>query len=413
MAAEGDPLDDEDLLAEDRELEEREECVGDILELIVERVNAHLEAAELQGKVTGYAVREAVKDALAVVDMTFLERESFAMRGVTATESTVGSWEPDDDFTPGPNDAWARGTVKARRRQRTATNENATSSARHTIGGVEKHINRISRASNTIGAVEKQNRKSLAATMPLPKPKPRKSKLTGEAAEREQRLRDEIETRKAMQKLQRLQLQKDQEDLKQLEVLQKSLRGREYTYDHNGQVVFVNKPNTEKLPAYGAGLRVNVPETSGGLQTHGKYKRFANVGSSKLMETDFIEKEKSSQPSALEVMQMAKGVTLREGGGAKAGPPVGSSKQNMSRKDFLELYSDPSAKKQWQRGDTTDGGLGTQEGKERVVQPDPNLKLLSAADWGANPPAAMKENPYVPPSMMPKAKTPMMRQRRV
>ena len=184
MAAEGDPLDDEDLLAEDRELEEREECVGDILELIVERVNAHLEAAELQGKVTGYAVREAVKDALAVVDMTFLERESFAMRGVTATESTVGSWEPDDDFTPGPIDAWARGTVKARRRQRTATHENATSSARHTIGGVEKHINRISRASNTIGAVEKQNRKSLAATMPLPKPKPRKSKLTGEAAER-------------------------------------------------------------------------------------------------------------------------------------------------------------------------------------------------------------------------------------
>jgi hypothetical protein len=40
-----------------------------------------------------------------------------------------------------------------------------------------------------------------------------------------------------------------------------------------------------------------------------------------------------------------------------------------------------------------------------VMQPDPNLKLLSAADWGVNPPAAMKENPYVPPSRMPKAKT--------
>ena len=405
MAEEGDPLDDEDLLAEDRELEEREECVGDILELIVERVNAHLEAAELQGKVAGYAVREAVKDALAVVDMTFLERESFATRGVTVAETTVGSWQPDDDFTPGPIDAWARGTVRARRRQRTATHENATSSARHTIGGVDKHINRISRASNTIGAAaEKANRKSLSATMPLPKPKPRKSKLTGEAAEREQRLRDEIETRKAMQKMQRLQLQKDQEELKQLEVLQKSRRGKEYTYDHNGQVVFVNKPNTEKLPAYGVGLRVSVPETLEGPQTHGKYKRFANVRSSKLMETDFIEKEKSSQPSALEVMQMAKGVTLREGGGAKAGPPVGSTKQNMSRKDFMELHSDPSANKQWQRGDTSDG-LGTQGSQERVMQPDPNLKLLSAADWGVNPPAAMKENPYVPPSKMPKAKT--------
>ena len=92
MAAEGDPLDDEDLLAEDRELEEREECVGDILELIVERVNAHLEAAELQGKVTGYAVREAVKDALAVVDMTFLERESFAMRGVAFMGRACFDW---------------------------------------------------------------------------------------------------------------------------------------------------------------------------------------------------------------------------------------------------------------------------------------------------------------------------------
>jgi hypothetical protein len=103
-------------------------------------------------------------------------------------------------------------------------------------------------------------------------------------------------------------------------------------------------------------------------------------------------------------MQMAKGVTLREGGGAKAGPPVGSTKQNMSRKDFMELHSDPSANKQWQRGDTSDG-LGTQGSQERVMQPDPNLKLLSAADWGVNPPAAMKENPYVPPSRMPKAKT--------
>ena len=48
---------DEDLLAEDRELEDREECIQDALELIVERVNAHVEASDLQSKVVGYAAR--------------------------------------------------------------------------------------------------------------------------------------------------------------------------------------------------------------------------------------------------------------------------------------------------------------------------------------------------------------------
>ena len=46
--SDGDPdgdFEDDDLLAEDREEEEREECVQDMLELILERVNSHLDAA--------------------------------------------------------------------------------------------------------------------------------------------------------------------------------------------------------------------------------------------------------------------------------------------------------------------------------------------------------------------------------
>ena len=80
--SEGDPdeFEDDDLLAEDREEEEREECVQDCLELILERVNSHLDALELQRKVVSYAASQAVRDALAVVDMTFVERESFSTR---------------------------------------------------------------------------------------------------------------------------------------------------------------------------------------------------------------------------------------------------------------------------------------------------------------------------------------------
>ena len=82
----------------------------------------------------------------------------------------------------------------------------------------------------------------------LPKPK-RKPRLTGEALEKEQRLRDEIESRRAVQQMQRLQLQKDQQELRQLDKLQKSMRSRDYGYDHNGELVVVQKLDPDRMPA--------------------------------------------------------------------------------------------------------------------------------------------------------------------
>ena len=60
------------------------------------------------------------------------------------------------------------------------------------------------------------------------KPLRRKQKMTPEEMERERRLREEIESRRAAQELQKLQVQKDQYELRKLESLQKSLRGRDY-----------------------------------------------------------------------------------------------------------------------------------------------------------------------------------------
>ena len=83
----------------------------------------------------------------------------------------------------------------------------------------------------------------------LPKPK-RKPRLTGEALEKEQRLRDEIESRRAVQQMQRLQLQKDQQELRQLDKLQKSMRSRDYGYDHNGELVVVQKLDPDRMPGF-------------------------------------------------------------------------------------------------------------------------------------------------------------------
>ena len=404
-------MDDDDLLAEDRELEEREECIQDVLELIVERVNAHLEAAEFQGKVVGYAVHEAVKDALAVVDMTFVERESSATRGSLVAEDTRGSWEPDDEPVPGPVDAWARGAVKARRRQKTP----GTEAGKSTLPYKQATSTTLQRnASRTGGASSRSvgdNKKSsvAASTRDLPKPKVMRAKLSPEAAERERRLKEEIESRRAVQELQRLQLEKDEEELRQLEKLQQDMRGKDYGYDHKGQVVVLNKLDPERLPAFAVGLRVNVFENQDNFEDEvGAKRNNKHPGGKKLNEIDFIEQEKSGQPSVMETMQMAMGVTLREGGGAKAGPPLTTTKQNMSRKDFMDLVGRHEVTAEKSRTNEKSGGWGledslsAQPSAERSVLPDPNLALMSAADWGVNPPSAMKERPYVPPTQIPK-----------
>lgn len=356
-------------MAEDRELEEREECIQDVLELIVERVNAHLEAAELQGKVVGYAVHEAVKDALAVVDMTFVERESAATRGTLVAEDTRGSWEPDDEPFPGPVDAWARGAVKARRRQK--TDAKATLPAKQ-APALQKNTSRVGGASIRSGG---DNRKSAlaASTRELPKPKAMRAKLSPEAAEREQLLKQEIDARRAVHEMQRLQLEKDKEELLQLENLHKNMKGKDYGYDHKGQVVVLNKLDPERLPAFAVGLRVNVFENQGSFEDEAgdRAKRNKNLGGTKLNAVDFIEQEKSGQPSVMETMQVAMGVTLREGGGAKAGPPLTTTKQNMSRKDFMDLVGrrEVTAEKSGQsRTSEKAGGWGFENELGGVVQ---------------------------------------------
>ena len=50
-----------------------------------------------------------------------------------------------------------------------------------------------------------------------------------------------------------LQLQKDQQELRQLDAMQKSMRGRDYGYDHNGELVLVNKLDPERMPAFAVG----------------------------------------------------------------------------------------------------------------------------------------------------------------
>ena len=417
--SEGDPdeFEDDDLLAEDREEEEREECVQDCLELILERVNSHLDALELQRKVVSYAASQAVRDALAVVDMTFVERASFSTRSPsTDPEETVGSWFPDEAHIPAPIDAWARGTVRARRRPRVSEQDNlrATISSGAKLSaivgsprvGVGVGGGSLLRKTGGARLSSTMPRKSFAAARDAPKAKPRgsKQKMTPEERDREQHLREEIESRRAAQELQKLQVQKDQYELRKLELVQKSMRGQDYGYDHNGELVAVHKLDPDLMPSFSQTMKVKVIDQRETAE-EASSRKLHNLKTQRLGGVDYVHpKHSQQQTKALEAMSMARGVTLRHGATAKAGPPLLSTTQDMSKRDHMDLVA--ASCRASSTTTTPRVRASAQHSAHQVVTVDPNQALLAAKDWGVNPPSAMKMKPYQPPTEgIPKART--------
>ena len=419
--SEGEPdeFEDDDLLEEDREEEEREECVQDILELILERVNSHLDAAELQRKVVSYAASQAVRDALAVIDMTFVERESFSTRSpATEPEETVGSWFPDEAHIPAPIDAWARGTVRARVRPKVPEQDKpradvgASLKLAATMGassvGVGTSGTASFRKTGGAGLSSTMPRKSSSAARVAPPVKPlrRKHKMTPEEMDRERRLREEIESRRAAQELQKLQVQKDQYELRKLESLQKSMRGRDYGYDHNGELVLVHKLDPEKMLSFAQTMKVKVIDQRETAE-EASARKVQNLKTKRLGRVDYVQPERSQQQAnALEAMKMSRGVTLRHGASAKVGPPLLSSTQDMSKREYMDLVAANSSASV--RTALTTSTPSTRAHAQQVITVDPSQALLAAKDWGVNPPSAMKLKPYQPPTEgIPKARTPV------
>ena len=250
-------------------------------------------------------------------------------------------------------------------------------------------------------------RGSLRHRAELPKPK-RKPRLSGEALEKNFGFGEEIEARRVVQQMQKLQLQKDQQELRQLDAMQKSMRGRDYGYDHNGELVLVNKLDPERMPAFAVGMKVKVMEKKE-TSAEASARRIKDLRASRLNEVDYIQPQESGQPSAMESMKMAKGCDPPPRWWCKIWSSTVITSQNMGRREYMDSAGAqssapargglPAVRSLARGGSVAPGG--------RFVHSDPNLQLLSAKDWGMNPPSAMKMKPYEPPTGgIPKAGTP-------
>ena len=174
----------------------------------------------------------------------------------------------------------------------------------------------------------------------------------------------------------------------------------------------VQKLDPDRMPAFAVGMKTKVVERKE-TSKEASERKVRSLSARRLNEVDYLAPEQSVQSSAMESMKMAKGVTLHQGGGMKSGPPLTSARDNMSRREYMELIganisSTPSA-----RSSANFGATPRRAPPGQTVR-DPNLALLSAKDWGMNPPSAMKQVPYEPPIRAnPKAKTPSTKRRTI
>ncbi|KAL0055890.1 hypothetical protein WJX82_005449 [Trebouxia sp. C0006] len=191
---------------------------------------------------------------------------------------------------------------------------------------------------------------------------------TGPQQEIEDRLREEVAIRKKEQQRHAEMLAKEEEDQQKFEALHKQLRGKDYGYDHKGQIVVINSVDPDSLPPVAAALTVTTAAGEKKQRQNMSQKPKdppADSPKSKTKATleadgpDFIADKKEVQPPVVDTIKLASGISLRAGAAVQSGPKrLKWARDGVPRKVAAKLV-------------------------ERPPSPiDPTLALLSSADWG-------------------------------
>ncbi|EFJ39983.1 hypothetical protein VOLCADRAFT_100280 [Volvox carteri f. nagariensis] len=210
--------------------------------------------------------------------------------------------------------------------------------------------------------------------------------LTPEQEHLEEQLRQELQQRKTQEEMSRRLEQRDTEERLKLASLRKELKGKDYTYDHKGEVVIINEFDPDRSPlealsgpaykvAVAAGneeaARALSPKRRGAQRTTSSRSAATTGGDGgeggagggighgarttlsptelrkerdRRLANDYKKVQPRTQPSALETLMPAGGVTLRGAGGASKSGPVRPAPAGITR----EAYAKQVAKKAMQ-----------------------------------------------------------------
>ena len=121
----------------------------------------------------------------------------------------------------------------------------------------------------------------------------------------------------------------------------KELKGKDFVFDRNGNVIVIQQMKPEKMPPYAYSMDVSI---QGGedemlepvrLVSPSKKQDKKNNKKKRRQTGDeggdeFFKESTSQQPSLLQIMDVQAGVALKEGDGAKQGPQILENPKKMS-----------------------------------------------------------------------------------
>ena len=259
----------------------REYAIQEALLTALDRAEQQADERQLHRDVVSHTVESCMQSCLSLVEMTFVTREGQPLDPDPLSEN---SWKSDVEAPPCAPDTWMRGVIQVKKPQQIQLSSAITgehqsfllqkqlfSGSRHRMCHAFEHNTHVGdkgMGSQLKGSLKRSgsSRSSQASAAASPRismdlPRNSSHRSSESASSRhpagkatsgahhasahkkrpqdsiEERLREEVAIRKKEEQRHAEMLAKEEEDLQKFEALHKQLHGKEYGYDHKGQVI--------------------------------------------------------------------------------------------------------------------------------------------------------------------------------
>eukprot|EP00750_Incisomonas_marina_P000269 INCI1021.1.p1 GENE.INCI1021.1~~INCI1021.1.p1 ORF type:complete len:544 (-),score=93.11 INCI1021.1:536-2167(-) len=301
-------------------------------------------------------------------------------------------WVPDEDTECAPIDTWGRGAVPLKKKKQSSFLSDIRSSDSPTdrsVGGSRARSRRSGRSRRSsrvktgdTAATAARPTVILAASptnaRPSTLPKARPKKPVEEKSAEVSAL--ELIQQQEQERIEQLRKEQEEEDAR-YKALQQELKGKEYTFDADGNLIVIARITADKtdglahitaegrfgiddapsagdipaaVDAVDEASALAASNQEGGNSSSSRSRRNSERGKagkskkrqktkagrgskragSKTLDPEHFVADPTKQPPLLSTIRLVPGVTLKEGSANKAGPPKPDDELHMSRSDF-------------------------------------------------------------------------------
>jgi len=288
------------------------------------------------------------------------------------------AWVAEEEPECAPIDTWGRGAVPSKKKKQSflselrgmgsAPTQSVGSRARSRRSRGSKRSNR-SRGNAQAETPARPTVIMATSSVPNARPSTLPKMLPNNATEQQNAEVNAMELlqQQEQERIEQLRKEQEEEDAR-YRALQNELKGKEYTFDADGNLIVISRISAEKtgglshlraedrfgidasgpargdIPAAVAAPDAGTSKRRGSgksrkkskrrTSSHGSPSTRTSKGKGKQDPAAHFEPDPTKQPPLLNTIRLVPGVTLKEGSSAKNGPPKKEDDLHMSRSDF-------------------------------------------------------------------------------